>query len=548
MERVPLQGFARLRGSLNALVFAAFMLVFAGVLAIGGASVFLVHNMMDKTLAIAEESRNVDFINHLHNKVYALLLAIHHMMVHADSKYSRQASQLIVEIDSGIRDYIRHEIDSPYPEGREEIRLMRRLQDILVSLKALATADSRAPNVAKRHEAGGEASWDRLLDQHACDIEFLIRDINHLHFDIIARKVEKTRRSMSLLFNLLAGCSLAGLALLYMGYRLHSRHVVKPLKGLATAAGQVASGNLGIRVASGSRTEIGQLHAAFNTMVERLQAHEEELLALNRSLEHKVRERTDALETAHADLMRYEKMALLGQIATSVNHEVRTPLNTLSMNMQLIKRLFEDSRAGIAHERRTRQDELLSRIDLVDREVQRVSDMLEEFVRYARLTPPELKEADLNQVLAYVAEIVAEQAKQTGVSLRFSPAEPTPLARVDVNKLTQVLVNLCTNALHAMPSGGELGLTVNSLADQVEVTVADTGMGIPAADMDKIFRPFFTSKDAGLGFGLAIAQRIVEDHGGRISCQSQVGQGTVFTIRLPRLTHASAPGDSHAGS
>jgi two-component system NtrC family sensor kinase len=103
----------------------------------------------------------------------------------------------------------------------------------------------------------------------------------------------------------------------------------------------------------------------------------------------------------------------------------------------------------------------------------------------------------------------------------------------DENKLVQALVNLCINAFHAMPEGGTLKLATRHQGNRVEIDVADTGVGIPEEDISKIFLPFFTKKESGMGFGLSIVQRIVEGHDGQIRCQSRVGEGTVFTVQLP---------------
>lgn len=524
--------------SLDQIVFYAFILFFSGVLAIGGASLFLVRTMLQKTYAIAEESHNVDFINLLHNKTFSLLLNIHHLMVRAEVSKVTAANELIGEINADIDKYLLHEAESPHPESSGETVMLKRLRQKMLDLRETANGLLDASN---RRAPGENPFQDRMIDRHADEIEALVREVNRLHFEIIGRKVEKSRRYMSAVFNLYVVFSLTGLILLYSGYRLHSRHVVTPLKQLAAAAGRIAEGYLNVQVASDSRTEIGQLFRAFNTMVAWLQAHEAELVALNRDLERKVRERTQSLETTHAELLRFEKMAMLGQIATSVNHEVRTPLNTLYMNVQLIKRDLEGRNAEVSIERRAQQRSIFNRIAMVEGEVQRVSDMLEEFVRYARLAPPRLADLDLNRVVGYVAEMLRDRAEQSRVRLELSMSEMPVMARADENKLIQVLVNLCTNAFHAMPEGGSLRLTTADRGERVEIVVADTGVGIPEADLDNIFLPFFTSKASGLGFGLSIVRRVVEDHGGEITCKSRVGEGTEFTIRLPGL-HALTNG------
>jgi signal transduction histidine kinase len=531
--------------SLDRYIFAAFALFFAGVLAIGGASLFMVQRMMVKTYAIEEESRNVDFINHLHNKTYSLILATHHFMVRPEEKYTDLANKLVSEIDADIVEYIRHEQASDYPEAEEEIVLLQQLREHLAALRLSIEEIGNPTNGATANTPEAMAFWDEMLDRHALDIQTQIKAINQRHFDIITRKVEMSKQRQATIVTLYLLFSALGVILLYSAYRMHSRHVVKPLKNLASAVGIISEGDLTVRVQSDSHTEIGVLFAAFNHMVERLQAHEERLLDFSHELENKVEERTqelqsayDSLQQAQDEALRFEKLAMLGQIAASVNHEIRTPLNALYMNLQLIRRAF-DACGGQCQAR----GDIGDRIGVIDREVQRISDMLEEFVRYARFAPPSFGEVDVNQTIRHVAEMLNERAARSHVELHLSLFEPATLIQADADKLVQALVNLCINAIHAMPQGGRLSLDATQIDDGIEISVADTGMGIAEADREKVFLPFFTNKESGLGFGLSIVQRIVEDHGGGIACHSKLGEGTQFIVWLPKYQANSKGGD-----
>jgi signal transduction histidine kinase len=511
------------------------------VLAIGGASLFMVQRMMVKTYAIEEESRNVDFINHLHNKTYSLILATHHFMMKPDEKYTHLVENLAREIDVDIINYIQHEQASDYPEADEEIVLLQQLRENLVALRQSTDEIGNPANRVKRDASEAMAFWDEMLDRHAFDIQTQIKAINQRHFDIITRKVEKSKQRQTAIVTLYLLFSALGVVLLYFAYRMHSRHVVKPLKNLASAVGKISEGDLTVRVQSDSHTEIGELFAAFNHMVERLQVHEERLLDFSHELENKVEERTRELQQAQDAALRFEKLAMLGQIAASVNHEIRTPLNALYMNLQLIRRAF-DTCGGECSVR----GDIGDRIGVIDREVQRISDMLEEFVRYARFAPPSFGEVDVNRTIRHVAEMLNERAARSHVALHLSLAEPAPPIQADENKLVQALVNLCINAIHAMQLGGRLNLDTTPRDDGIEIVVADNGMGIAEADRAKIFLPFFTNKESGLGFGLSIVQRIVEDHGGHITCDSKLGEGTRFIVWLPkRQANSKGAGRDH---
>ena len=517
----------RFTRSLDKIVFVSFILVFTGVLAIGGASLALVHRMLDKTYSIERESYNVDFVNQLHNKTYGLMVLIHHLILEVDGKYATLAIEISDEIKDEITQYLLHEEASSFPESAEEIRLLQELQKSMQGLRdsvdTIIQIPERGPSAAEQL-----VRVDELVDKHVYDITLLVREINKLHFDIITRKVEKSRQSKSVILGLYVFFSALGLALVYLGYRLHSRHVVQPIKELSAFTSKISEGKLEDRVSIDSRTEIGQLFDALNSMLDRLQTHEEFLADFNQHLEHKVEERTLQLKESQTELLRLEKMAMLGQIAASVNHEIRTPLNALYMNVQLVQKSINNCVNDYCGKR-----EIGNRIAIIHQEVNRISDMLEEFVRYARLSPPQLEEVDLNKVVKYVADMLGERAEQSRVSLALSLAEQLPTVLADENKLVQALVNLCINAIHAMPDGGTLKLATKDLGDKVEISVADTGVGIAEGDIDKIFLPFFTKKESGLGFGLSIVQRIIEDHDGQITCRSRIGEGTVFDLRLP---------------
>lgn len=528
------------RNSLDNIVSVSFVLVFSGVLAIGGTSLYLVHRMLDKTYAIERESHNVDFINHLHNKTYSLVLVTHHLAIQPDTKFTLLATEISSDIEADITQYIEHEETSPYPESKEEIRLLLELQEKLQGLRNNVVAIDRLSDRGS-HTSGVLTQIDEHLDSHIYDITVLIRAINRLHFDIISRKVEKARQSKTIILGLYLLFSTLGLGLVYVGYRLHSRHIVQPIKQLAAFTSKISEGELSDRVDTDSKTEIGQLYLALNLMLDRLQTHENFLAEFNQHLEHKVEERTKELTESQTQLLHFEKMAMLGQIAASVNHEIRTPLNVLYMNLQLVKKTFDNCAGDFSG----RQD-VADRIAIIDQEVHRISDMLEEFVRYARFAPPQLEETDLNKVVRYVVEMLTDRAKQSSVTMTLSLAESLPVVMADESKLIQALVNLCINALHAMPQGGMLKLSTSMQNGKVEISVTDTGVGIPEEDIDKVFLPFFTKKDCGLGFGLSIVQRIVEDHEGQVTCQSQLGGGTVFTLQLP-LDQPIKTGAAHDG-
>jgi len=178
------------------------------------------------------------------------------------------------------------------------------------------------------------------------------------------------------------------------------------------------------------------------------------------------------------------------------------------------------------------------------REVDRLTAITEEYLRFARLPKPQLQRADVNDTVRELLEFVRPELDSAGVkvSLSLSPGLPRVLA--DVAQLRQLLLNLLRNAREAMSAGGSLRVTTRATKAMVEIEVRDSGPGIPSERLARIFDPFFTTKERGTGLGLAMAQEIAQEHGGQLVCDSVPGRGTAFTLRLPAASlpeQASAP-------
>jgi PAS domain S-box-containing protein len=217
--------------------------------------------------------------------------------------------------------------------------------------------------------------------------------------------------------------------------------------------------------------------------------------------------------------------ALLGEVSAIFAHEVRNPINNISTGVQLVaSRLGKDS-------------PLYETLDRVKKECSRLDQLMTDVLFFAR--PLELK-IEPTDVRAFIERILARWAPrfaQGKVTLNTSFAPDLPAALLDPRTFEQVVVNLISNALQAMPDGGGLSIGVapgsEARGRTVEIKVADTGPGIPQAVLDRIFDPFFTTKKTGTGLGLAISRRILAAHKGRIQVESYPDAGTLFTIHLP---------------
>lgn len=519
--------------SLNSYLLVASATLFSGVVAFGTASVMSVHAVSEKAHMVETEARNIAFIGNLQDQANQLLLVKHRHLLDPGEQSRERAASLRERLQAGISAYLAYEEAADYPESQEEVRLLREL-DAVVRKLAQVTApveDGLAEAVVPARVLADE------LWQQGEQITRLLAEINALHFEIIARKIGMAERHFGLLFSLFLGLSLLGLGTIWLGYLLYSRHVVNPVKGLARTARHLAAGDLSARGDTRSTTEIGDLYRSFNHMAETIQRHERDLSQLTRELERRVEERTQSLEQAYSslqrtqrDLVRMERLATLGQIATTVNHEIKTPLNALYINLQLLKR---SARAAVPAESDS-HSEIAHLISMIDREVQRISSYLDEFVNYARFPPSHPRRADANAIVSEVVDMYSQTAEETGVRIEARLDSRLPQLLMDERKIVQAIVNLCANALDAMSEeGGTLSLATREEDDCGIIEVSDTGTGIDPEDQERIFTPFFTRKETGLGFGLAIVQRIAEDHGGSVSCVSRPGEGSTFTLRLP---------------
>ena len=281
--------------------------------------------------------------------------------------------------------------------------------------------------------------------------------------------------------------------------------IERPLTELQQKIAQVREGDLSVRVGFASRTdEIGELGRHFNDMVGQLVSSGEEIERLHRT-----------------QMSRAEHLATLGELAAGLAHEIRNPLAGIAGVIEIIGRdLPADSPS-----RDVLQD--------VQQEVLHIKNVLSELLDYARPRATHIVPADLNATVEHAVALARQQALSRPIEIRFAPADNLPPVEHDAAQMQQVLLNLLLNALQAISGAGSIRAAVERRDPHAVLTVADSGRGIAPENLASIFRPFFTTKGQGTGLGLSLARRIVEDHGGRIEVESQPGEGTKFTVRLP---------------
>jgi signal transduction histidine kinase len=289
-----------------------------------------------------------------------------------------------------------------------------------------------------------------------------------------------------------------GLALLVtvsVGY-FFGRSFIQPIFALMRGTHAVAEGRLDERVTITSRDEFRELGDAFNSMA-------------------------DKLVELTEDVRKKERQAMFGRMAAGLVHDLSHPVQNIGNSCKLIVRVYDDPEYRQTFTR------------TIDREIDTLKRVLDDLRNVARPAPVERFPVDLNRSVADICESMRGYAEEAGIALEPRFASEPVVIEGDVFALGRVYRNLITNAIQATEAGGRVTIATTRHGDKVEVSVTDTGSGIPAERLGAIFDDFVTTKKRGLGLGLAITKRIVEQLGGVISVTSELGKGTTFTIRFP---------------
>jgi two-component system, NtrC family, sensor kinase len=307
----------------------------------------------------------------------------------------------------------------------------------------------------------------------------------------------RERNAWRLLVSSAIVTALVGLLLAFQARRL-----LAPLAAVTERARAVARGDLTPQPVVAKNDEIGELAVTFEAMVA-------------------------AIASANAELLASERLAAIGKMAAQVTHEVRNPLSSLALNVELL----EDELAG--HE-----GEALALLESVKLEVERLTLLTEKYLSLARRSRPDFQEEDLGEVVSDAVTSSKAELSQHGIRTELSIETDLPLVSLDETQMRQVLLNLIRNAREAMLGGGELLVGVRALRppdppERLEISVNDSGGGMDDETRERLFEPFFTTKRNGNGLGLAITQEIVEAHGGKIRCERHEPSGTRFVIELP---------------
>ncbi len=316
---------------------------------------------------------------------------------------------------------------------------------------------------------------------------------------------------------------------------LLQRLIYLPLKDLESGAKRLASGSLDQAIPVRNEDEFGHVAGSFNRMTMSLNESRLEMQELVQTLEVKVAERTRELLAARAEVAQGEKLASIGVLASGIAHELNNPLTGILTFTSLMRKKVLDS------------SEDAEDLDLVIRETKRCASIIRRLLDFAREKVPVKGFFDLNQVIHDTVRFVERQASLQQIEITAELNPELPQVWGDADLIKQVIVNLMVNAQQAIDGRGNIvvqsrvcvpsGVTVTDAAimPMVEIVVTDTGCGIPEENLQRIFDPFFTSKEVGkgTGLGLSVSYGIVKAHGGKFNVESVVGSGSIFRIQLP---------------
>jgi PAS domain S-box-containing protein len=231
----------------------------------------------------------------------------------------------------------------------------------------------------------------------------------------------------------------------------------------------------------------------------------------------------DSLESIGTQLQVSERLAAMGRITAGVAHEVKNPLNSMRLWLENLKESLSSDSDGAARQA----------VQVLDKEIDRLDQVVKRFLDFTRPMDVRLEATQLAVLLREVLEIAKPQLQKSHIQLAQLLPIDVPEVYVDRALLKQAVLNLVLNAAEAMPNGGQLRLVLSRRGEMAEITVGDTGKGIPPENQQKIFQLFFTTRPGGSGIGLASTFRIVQLHNGSIDFTSEVGRGTTFRIELP---------------
>jgi nitrogen fixation/metabolism regulation signal transduction histidine kinase len=304
-----------------------------------------------------------------------------------------------------------------------------------------------------------------------------------------------TAAKRTLMWSMLGIAAFVTALVAFISHRI-GKNLTEPIKDLVGFTEQVAEGNLDEQCEVQTQDEIGDLALAFNQM-------------------------TQELKQSRDKLIQAERLATAGKMSASFAHEIRNPLSSMRMLSQMLMQKLETS------------DEQRQSLQYILEEIERIDNIVKGLMDFARPTTLNLEQQSLVPALQAVLALMEANLTHHQIQLVSELAPDLPDFQFDSDKIKQAFMNVVLNAMEAMPQGGTLSVTTFKLEDGISIKVTDTGVGIPEADIEHLFEPFFSRKDKGTGLGLANVKRILEEHGGTVEIENALDEGATVSMWLP---------------
>ena len=327
--------------------------------------------------------------------------------------------------------------------------------------------------------------------------------IGILYVGVLEEKFIDMRRRTLLTF---LGITFAGILLAFAISNILSNSITKPIRNLVSASLKLAKGDLSHRVEGMPEDAIGELGKAFNSMADAIEERDEQLK-----------------EYVKKKIMKSERLAMIGQLAAGVAHEINNPLGSILIYSHL---LLEDLEEKDIHR---------ENLEKIVNQATRCKEIVKGLLDFSRQTEPKMNQRDMNKIVNEVLSLVERQVMFQNIKVTKKLSKSLPMVMLDEAQIQQVFMNIVLNAVEAMEGQGELIIETTSNGEFIETKFIDTGCGISEQNIEKLFEPFFSykKKGYGIGLGLAISYGIIKKHNGEIIVKSEVGKGSTFTIRLP---------------
>ncbi len=505
-------------------LFAFLAAVVPWIVALAGLTIYSTRSLVAANLRLEQISAALDSIRGVDSNLNRASAILREKALSGRSENGREFSSLLAQVDDGLRSCASvacHEAVPPLTPQKMAamvVRTTNRLKNENASL-------SSTHPLPQLNRSVRLVEIDRLMNRTDRKLRLMSGTLAERVEDLGKRTQAMSRRTMELTV-------LLAVAVVFLGSAVAialGRYVSRPIRDLSAGVRRVTAGDWTHRVRVSEPAEIGELAASFNAMIDEVEMRRRELAEHNRTLEERVRLRTEELRKKDEILARSQRLASLGMMASGVAHELNNPLTSILMKTNLMMEEVEKSSPFYQE---------LGKIDQAALRCKRIVGDLKGLSPRSEL---DKKPCEVRTLLDRSLSLVRHELERRGIDVACEIPDALPSIVCDSERLGRVLVNLFMNAAEAMEETGRIVVRVATENGWLKLAIADTGAGIPPVNLPQIFDPFFTTKPYGTGLGLSLSHGIVEEHGGRIEVESRTREtagpgeqsGTTFTVFLP---------------